>query len=621
MTLKSLIASIVFVAAASATRAADLIDRQLFDQLDLQLYWQAQAPLESGDLVRRIVALDDNIYLMTESNRAIAIHAPTGIVRWSREIAPPGQTVRGPTHSKTYAVFTTITSVRLFDRRSGLLAGEPRKVRGYIIEVRGDNCDLNVGDLHGVAPGDVLDVFRGDLAGTGAKPIARIKLTNVRDRDSTGRFVEAQQTSPPRAGDHIAADLRLPIEELSVPYSPSSAAVSDGENVYFGAANQRFYALSIRYGYRMWELMTPRTVTATPVLDGDDLYIAGRDGSINKIAAKERSRVWPAAFRTEGPIFATPTATKDRVYVASTDRSVYALDARTGRRRWRERFDAELLDSPVASGDLVYQYVPRTGVVALAAEDGSERWRTRTGLRMLTQIGEFAYIHAGVREDTSEASIATAVTRHDVATGEPRGLIDMSNIPFVAATAKPAAIFCVDRLGRILCARSASEPHLKPAELADALRSDAAAAAIADVDKRLAAERKAKLQQAARKAGVDPFASRSTVPPAAGPGLVPPTPTSGPAARPATTGTAGQPETTEPAEGDAEKPAAEDSAGDKPAAEEGESGDKPEAEEGGDKDKPAAEEGSDEKPADEGDESKPDDEKPSDDDKPADDGR
>jgi outer membrane protein assembly factor BamB len=582
-----------------AGRAADLIDRQLLDQVDLQLYWQAQAPLAANDLVRRIVALEDNLYILTEQNRVFAIHAPTGVIRWSREVAEPGQTVRGPTHSKTDAVFTTTTSVRLFNRRTGSLAGEPRRIRGYIIEVRGDLCDVNVGELHGVSTGDVLNVFRGDTADAGVAPIARIKMTRVGDREGTGRFLEAQQRDPPRAGDRVAADIRLPIVALDVPYSPSSAAVSDGANVYFGAANQRFYALSIRYGYRVWELLTPRTVTAQPVLSGDDLYIAGRDGTINKIAAQERTRAWPAAFRTEGPIFARPTVTAERVYVASSDRSVYALDARTGRRRWRERFDAELLDAPVASGELVYQHVPRSGVVALSADDGSERWRAKGGLAMLAQVGEFAFVLAGVREEGREATTAAALMRYDAKTGEPRGVVDLPNIPFAAGTLRPAAIFVVDPLGRVLCARSATEPHLKPAELAEAMRDEAAAAAIADVEKRMAAERKAK--QAARRPPVDPFASRSTTPPAAGPGLVPPTEPGKPAAP--------KPET-EPAEGEAPAEGAEE----RPAPEEGEMEEKPAAEE----EKAGGEEEGEGEPAEEGGE-KTDEEKPPEDEKPADD--
>src|SRR5262249_2461893 len=308
------------------------------------------------------VPRDANLYIPPEQNRAFAIHAPTGVIRWSREIAPPGQTIRGPTHSKTDAVFSTTTSVRLFNRRTGLLAGEPRKIRGYGLEARGDNCDVNVGEQHGVAVGDVPDVFHGDIAGAGVKPLAKIKITSVHERDSTARIIESQQRNPPRGGDRVGADIRMPIIELDVPFSPCSAAVSDGENVYVAAANQRFYALSIRFGYRVWELMAPRTITAQPVLDGDELYLAGRDGTVNKIAARERTRSWPAPFRTEGPIFARPTVVLDRVYVASFDRSLYALDARTGRRRWRARFDAELQDSPVVSGDQVYQFVPRSGV-------------------------------------------------------------------------------------------------------------------------------------------------------------------------------------------------------------------------------------------------------------------
>jgi hypothetical protein len=114
----------------------------------------------------------------------------------------------------------------------------------------------------------------------------------------------------------------------------------------------------------------------------------------------------------------------------------------------------------------------------------------------------------------------------------------------VVAKADPAAIFTVDRLGQVTCARSAAAPHLTPQELAEALRNDEAQAALAELQAREAAE-KEKQRAAAAAAREDPFRSRSSTPPAVGTGLVEPTepaPATQPAGVEPTTDEAGEEE-------------------------------------------------------------------------------
>lgn len=586
-----LVAGFIAFAAPAAVNAIDLIDRSKLDQLDLQLYWHAELPL-GNDIVRRVVALDDCLYVITQQNMVYAIHGPTGVLRWSTAVAPPDQRLLGPTHSKSYAVFTTSTSIRMFDRVTGRLAGDARKIRGYVIEARGDDADIDLGRFHGLDVGMTLGIFRGSPGDLGEKPLARFRIVSIRDRDANGRLIDVNPTDRPRAGDRVFAQINIPIEELKVPFSPSSPAVSDGDNVYFGAANQRFYALNVRLGVREWELLTPKTVTAEPVLLGDDLFIAGQDATVIRINAKDRTGVWPRPFRTEGPIFARPAVTPERVFVASSDRSIYAIDARTGRRVWRERFDRELLSPPTASGDAVYQFVPMMGLVALDAEDGSTRWKSGAGLSFLTQIGDTVYVLAGLSEDNGTRVSSAAIARFDAKSGDARGLEDAASCSFIVGTTKPAAIYACDRLGRVICARSKSEPHLKPGALAEAFRDEANVKAIAEVEKRMEAERKARqAQQAGKRPKYDPFTSKSAAVPAVGPGLVPPAPTTAPGEEPPTT------EASQPAE-----------AGDKDATE------KPADENATDEAKPS----DDEKPADE--EKPAEEEKPADDEKPSSDG-
>ncbi|MFO0973940.1 MAG: hypothetical protein U1A27_10955 [Phycisphaerae bacterium] len=219
---------------AARTPAGELIPQSGLAPIGLQTYWQTRISLPAADWIERMVVIDDNVYLLTADNRAYCLHAPTGVVRWSREVAAPGQTLRGPTHTQKHAVFTSTTAIRLVDRQTGRFAGEPRNLKGTLIEVRGDRADVSLGRLHGVSPGDVLEIRRGGDVGQANAPIAALRCEIVRERESTGRFTELDQGNLPRAGDAASASIELPIDQLRLPNSSSSAAVADGQNVYYG---------------------------------------------------------------------------------------------------------------------------------------------------------------------------------------------------------------------------------------------------------------------------------------------------------------------------------------------------------------------------------------------------
>lgn len=153
-----------------------------------QRYWEAALTLEAGETVLRTALLDDNLYVMTDANRVYAVHALTGVMRWSRIIAEPGQTVRGPAHNDQYVFFTTGGTVTVLNRRSGDAAAEPRSLEGVVIEVRHDSATISKGSDHGVRPKDVLQVYR--VGESGEAPA--IPLHNYESRQ--------RAPGPPEAG-------------------------------------------------------------------------------------------------------------------------------------------------------------------------------------------------------------------------------------------------------------------------------------------------------------------------------------------------------------------------------------------------------------------------------------
>ncbi len=471
--------------ACVGTASADLLPRAELEKLGARRYWDGKLLLRPNEMVSRISLLDENVYVLTDQNRVFAVHALTGVLRWSRPLADPEQTVRGPTHSPDYVLFSTPGDVRVIDRATGESKGEPRSIRGVIIDVQHDDAEVNVGQLHGLFGGETLQVFRGEGVRPDSIPLATLKITQVMPRYSKGRLTLTEQARRAQIGDKVRAELVLPLKAVRLPFAPSSAAVADDTRLFFGAANARFYCIEILTGFEHWEVRTPRTVTSTPVLVKDNLYYAGQDGLVVSCTKADRIKNW--TFQTEGPVFADMEVTPKYVLVASSDRSLYCLDRETGNRVWRERMDMPLSAKPIAAEKQVYQEVPDFGLYAMDLETGKIKWHRPEGGRYLMQSADTAYLWNAA---PGEVGRLVAI---EPETGKETGVISTMVFSFAAASRADQAMVFVSRLGDMLCARPKSAEPLKPVQLAAVLKDDRAAKIYAKmgVDRKEAAKKRA----------------------------------------------------------------------------------------------------------------------------------
>ncbi len=451
--------------------------------IGLQRTWELDLKLPPTEAVSRVSLLDDSLYVLTNVNRVYAVHAPTGIIRWSKLLAEEDKTIRGPSHGSGYVFFTTGGEVMVLNRRTGEPANEPRSINGVVIEVQHDTAIVSVGEAHGVHAGDTLRVYQPNESGdvTPSTPaLAELKLTSVQDRKSMGKLTRLEGGATAQLGDRVLGSLELPLEKVKLPFAASCAAVADAKRIYVGAANQRFYSLDILHGTQYWQLMTPNTVASTPLIDRGQLYFAGLDGRIVSCTKDDRVRNWE--YLTEGPIFADLVIGGDSVYAASSDRSLYCLDRSSGKRRWRVRFDTPLLQAPVVADDRVYISIPEEGLFALNAKTGEQIWRRREGGQFLVQLDRYSYLYSpGSRE----------VLKVNVNNGSVAQALNTPRSEFTAASQADQAFYLISGGGAIACLRSKDAPRLKPEQVVDVLRNDRRAKTAEEID---AAHRMAKPQ-------------------------------------------------------------------------------------------------------------------------------
>lgn len=457
-----LIASAGILAALCSSVSAEIITRSGIKQLDMRRTWHTKLPLAADETVQRAVVLDDNLYVLTSRNAAFTLHTPTGVLRWVRQVADEGQVIRGPSHSAEYVFFTTTGSVRVMHRHSGLAAGEPRHLEGVIIEVVGHSARLSIGELHGVRGGDVLEVKRMDNNGQLSATFASIKVTSVQARESQGRITRLGNIKV-ASGDVILADVVLPKAEIRLPRAASGPAVVDDEDrLYFAAANQRLYSIDMLSGFQHYQLATPRGMTITPVIYGDNMYIADHEGVVTAFDRLAYRKNW--SFETEGPIFADLVVGDQYVLVASSDRSLYCLDRKNGKRLWRNRFETPLATTPALDHGRVYVNVDGEGIVVLDVATGKTLWTRKEASRFLAEIENHAYL--------ATQGDYPVLLRVDAETGKIKAEAVCQTTVFAEGAGTDQSLFLVTPLGEIECLRHKSAPRLTKEVLAAALRNN-----------------------------------------------------------------------------------------------------------------------------------------------------
>ncbi len=178
-------------------------------------------------------------------------------------------------------------------------------------------------------------------------------------------------------------------ENLSEPVIDSVNGV-----VFFLSGNNVVYALEAESGRQVWTYSRQDTNNFSvrggtkPALKKDLLYVGFSEGSLIAFNAKSGSPVWEIQLNKNKrfrDIDATPVLDGDYVYVSGYDDKLYCIQALRGEIVWK--IDGGGYYGITLSGDHIY-YPTSTGeVLALKKSDGSKVWEYKlsdgipTGLR------------------------------------------------------------------------------------------------------------------------------------------------------------------------------------------------------------------------------------------------
>lgn len=114
----------------------------------------------------------------------------------------------------------------------------------------------------------------------------------------------------------------------------SQAALKDG-TLYVGFSDGSLVALNAKSGSVVWELQLNRNkrfrdIDATPVIDGNQLYIAGYDDKLYCVSMEKGEILW----RVDGGGYSAVTVSGDKIFYPTTTNEVWALKKANGDKVW-----------------------------------------------------------------------------------------------------------------------------------------------------------------------------------------------------------------------------------------------------------------------------------------------
>lgn len=187
----------------------------------------------------------------------------------------------------------------------------------------------------------------------------------------------------------------------------ATAPVADAKGIlYVGSTDGALYALRARNGSVLWRHDAKTKIYAPVTLRGDDLLIAGFDGSV--ITLNRRTQKETARVKLGGPLVSAPVVAGNRVVLGCRDYLLYGLDAASGAVAWRDSYWFSWIESTprLLDGVLYIGASDFRRVSALDPATGATRWATDVrGLSWGTPVVTADTVFAGTAGQNIEGTV------------------------------------------------------------------------------------------------------------------------------------------------------------------------------------------------------------------------
>jgi outer membrane protein assembly factor BamB len=216
----------------------------------------------------------------------------------------------------------------------------------------------------------------------------------------------------------------------------SSPALSpDFSTVYVGSEDRNLHAVHTANGTARWTYLAGAGITASPMVGPDgSVFIASSDAVLHAVSEAGEAR-W--TFRVGSAITTAAAVDPGTVYVGANDDKLYAIHAGTGVLRWTFTAGGQITSTPALALDVLYFGASDKVAYAVRATDGALQWTYRT----TANVGFSATIaHDGTVFMPTTRGIEALFTRAPI-TLRPERALSATAVDVTASISDFGAIF------------------------------------------------------------------------------------------------------------------------------------------------------------------------------------
>lgn len=171
---------------------------------------------------------------------------------------------------------------------------------------------------------------------------------------------------------------RFPVEANNKITFSAAPAFSTNDQLVVGSYSNTLYGLNLSNGQQAWVFNgATGQYVAQPLVTDQGIFAPAADGNLYALDLAGNLK-WK--FETKRPLWATPVLNGDVIYLSALDHHVYALDSKSGRQFWiTEDLGGSIAGSPVLGEDgVMYVGIFNNALMALDTQNGKVLWKIAT---------------------------------------------------------------------------------------------------------------------------------------------------------------------------------------------------------------------------------------------------